>query len=235
MRWTALVELGEFPVTAQTASSAAKRARLRRPILWSVIIALFLAGAVEVFRGLGSWLVVEDPLEPADAIVVLSGSMPYRAVEAAQIYEQHLAPEVWLTRPSGPGEDLQRLGLEYTDEETYNAEVLEKLGVPADSIHVLPDEIVNTQDEVLLIADELRKTGKSRAIIVTSPPHTRRVRALWKALVGNSPHAVIRYSRADPYDAPHWWRNTRDSLAVVRETLGLLNVWAGLPIHRKAQ
>jgi uncharacterized SAM-binding protein YcdF (DUF218 family) len=219
-------------MTPQTIPPAAKRAWVRRGILCVVILALLLAGAVEVFRGLGSWLVVEDPLEPADAIVVLSGSMPYRAVEAAQIYQRHLAPEVWLTRPSGPGEDLQRLGLEYTDEETYNAEVLEKLGVPADSIHVLPEEIVNTQDEVLLIANELRQTGKTRVIIVTSPPHTRRVRALWKALVGKNPQAIVRYSRTDPYDARYWWRDTRDSLAVVRETLGLLNVWAGLPIHR---
>jgi len=224
----------EIPMTLQTIPLAKRRARLRRTILWSVIAALLLAGAVVVFRGLGSWLVVEGPLQHADAIVVLSGSMPYRAVEAAQIYQQHLAPEVWLTRPSGPGEDLQRLGLEYTDEETYNAEVLEKLGVPAISIHVLPDEIVNTQDEVLLVANELRQSGKSRVIIVTSPPHTRRVRALWKALVGKNPQVIVRYSRTEPYDARYWWRNTRDSLAVVREMLGLLNVWAGLPIHRKA-
>ncbi len=224
----------EIPMAPQTIPSAARRARVRRAILCSAILALLLLAAVEVFRGLGSWLVKEDPLEPADAIVVLSGSMPYRAVEAAQIYRQGLARQVWLTRPSGPGEDLQRLGLEYTDEETYNAEVLEKLGVPANSIHVLPDEIVNTQDEVLLIANELRQTGRSRAIIVTSPPHTRRVRALWKVLVGKNPRAVIRYSRTEPYDARYWWHNTRDSLAVIRETLGLLNVWAGLPVHKKA-
>jgi uncharacterized SAM-binding protein YcdF (DUF218 family) len=222
------------PVMPQTIPPAARRARLRRAILWSMVLALLLTGAVEAFRGLGSWLVVEDPLAHADAIVVLSGSMPYRAVEGSQIYRQHLAPEVWLTRPSGPGEDLQRLGLEYTDEETYNAEVLEKLGVPADSIRVLPDEIVNTQDEVLLIAKQLKETGKTRVIIVTSPPHTRRVRALWKSLVGKNPQAIVRYSRTEPYDARHWWHDTRDSLAVLRETLGLLNVWAGLPIHRKA-
>jgi uncharacterized SAM-binding protein YcdF (DUF218 family) len=222
-----------MPMTPQTIPPATRRARVRWAILCSAILALLLLAAVEVFRGLGSWLVKEDPLEPADAIVVLSGSMPYRAVEAAQIYRQGLAPQVWLTRPSGPGEDFQRLGLEYTDEETYNAEVLEKLGVPANSIHVLPDEIVNTQDEIFLVANELRQTGKSRAIIITSPPHTRRVRALWNALVGKSPQAIVRYSRVDPYDARYWWRNTRDSYAVVRETLGLLNVWAGLPVHKK--
>jgi hypothetical protein len=29
----------------------------------------------------------------------------------------------------------------------------------------------------------------------------------------------------------HWWRNTRDALAVVREILGLINLWAGLPVR----
>jgi hypothetical protein len=28
-----------------------------------------------------------------------------------------------------------------------------------------------------------------------------------------------------------WWRNTGDALDVVREVLGLLNVWAGLPLQ----
>ena len=223
-------------MTSQAIPVAERRARLRRATVCSLVLVLLLAGAVVVFRGLGAWLVVEDPLAPADAIVVLSGSMPYRAVEAAQIYQQHFAPEVWLTRPSGPGEDLRRMGLEFTNEETYNAEVLEKLGVPENSIHVLPEEILNTQDEVLLIAGTLRQSGKTRVIIVTSPPHTRRVRALWKALAGkDNLQVIVRYSRAEPYDARHWWHNTRDSLAVVRETLGLLNVWAGLPIPRRSR
>jgi hypothetical protein len=42
---------------------------------------------------------------------------------------------------------------------------------------------------------------------------------------------IVRASSQDPFDARHWWRNTTDALDVVREVLGLLNAWAGLPFH----
>ena len=40
-------------------------------------------------RHAGGWLVVQDGLAPAHAIVVLSGGMPYRAREAARILVWH--------------------------------------------------------------------------------------------------------------------------------------------------
>jgi uncharacterized SAM-binding protein YcdF (DUF218 family) len=211
--------------------SRPRRARTRRRIIWLLAFAFLVAALVTAFREVGCWLVVEDPLQHADAIVVLSGRMPLRAIEAAQLYRQGYAPEMWLTHPGGMREEMARLGLEYTDEDTYNAEVLEKLGVPPDAIRVLPGDIADTEDEVREIAGSLRRSGKTRVIIVTSPPHTRRVRTLWRKLVGKSPQAIIRYSRSDPFDAAHWWRHTRDSLDVLRETFGLLNVWAGLHVR----
>jgi uncharacterized SAM-binding protein YcdF (DUF218 family) len=196
-----------------------------------VVLALLVGAAILVFRGIGRWLVVQDPLEPADAIAVLTGGMPYRVVEAAKIYKQGLAPEVWLTTPLGPGEELEELGVEYRGEEVYNAEILQKLGVPAGSIRVLNEPIVDTEDEVRVISNELTRTRKKCVILVTSPPHTRRVRTLWKELVGANPRVLVRAAPEDPYDAARWWGNTRDAFSVVRETLGLLNAWAGLPVR----
>jgi hypothetical protein len=68
-------------------------------------------------------------------------------------------------------------------------------------------------------------------IIVTSKPHTRRVRTIWRKLVGSDPHMMVHYAQDDPYDGAHWWRHTPDALDVVRETLGLLNAWAGFPLR----
>jgi len=45
---------------------------------------------------------------------------------------------------------------------------------------------------------------------------------------------LVRAAPEDYFDASHWWRSTPDVLSVVREYLGLLNVWAGLPVtHAK--
>ncbi|MGH9703931.1 MAG: YdcF family protein, partial [Candidatus Acidiferrales bacterium] len=207
----------------------------RRPFhllyLGFLILAALLAAGIVVFRGIGKWLVLEDPLEHADVIVVLSGRIPARAMEAAQIYRQGFAPEVWVTHPDGPKEELAQLGIDFTDEDVYSAEILEKLGVPADRIHILPKPILNTEEEIETVKETLEQTGKSRAIIVTSPSHTRRVRALWRVLAGRNLRAMVRYARSEPYDAAHWWRHTRDALSVLRETLGLLNAWAGLPVR----
>ena len=41
---------------------------------------------------------------------------------------------------------------------------------------------------------------------------------------------TVHAAHDDPFDADHWWRNTRDVFSVVRETLGLVNAWAGLPV-----
>jgi uncharacterized SAM-binding protein YcdF (DUF218 family) len=157
--------------------------------------------------------------------------MPYRAEEAGRLFEMGKAPEVWVSRPENPAADLQKFGIQFVGEEEYNREVLIRQGVPESSIHIFPHPIVDTEQEVNEIAREMRRAGKTRVIIVTSPPHTRRVKALWKKLVGAKPDAIVRAAFEDPYDADHWWRNTRDALTVVREILGLLNVWAGLPVR----
>ena len=72
----------------------------RRALL--VLTVLLLVFAFFAFRNVGHWLTRQDPLEHADAIVVLSGGLPYRAEAAAEIYKAGYAPELWVTHPTGP-------------------------------------------------------------------------------------------------------------------------------------
>ncbi len=201
-----------------------------------VLAALLGTGTVLVWWGaseVGRWLMVADPLEPAKAVVVLSGRVPFRAMEAASIYREGFVPEVWLTREVVRPEEraLDRLGVAVVRDELYNRAVLERLGVKPDAIRLLGDGVWNTADEVRLVAGELSREGGDRVIIITSKAHSRRVRATWSAIVGASPQAIIRYAREEPYDARGWWRNTRDALDVSREVFGLMNVWAGFPVQ----
>jgi uncharacterized SAM-binding protein YcdF (DUF218 family) len=213
-----------------------KPVRNIRPIIAIAIVLALLGAGTALFLGAGRWLIRENALEPADVIVVLSGGLPYRALEAAAIYNHSCAPEIWVSRPESPAQNMEALGVQYVGEEEYNSQILIQQGVPPASIHIFPEAIVDTQQEVEEIAREMHREGKSRVIIVTSPQHTRRVRALWNRIVGNDPKTndpkmIVRAAFEDPFDAAHWWRNTRDALSVVREYLGLLNVWAGAPIH----
>ena len=212
--------------------AAAQTAGARFPVRFVVaafLVVLASAGTF-AFRGLGSWLVREDPLASADVIVVLSGSMPSRAEEAARLFRGKYAPEVWVSRPTSPAASLAALGISYAGEETYNREILVRLGVPANCIHIFPEPIVDTEQEVREIAKELREENERSAIIVTSPEHTRRVKALWRRIAGGDLRAILHAAPEDSFNV-HWWRNTRDAFAVMRELMGLLNAWMGLPVR----
>lgn len=202
----------------------------RRLILASVLLVAVIAGVI-AFRNAGKWLVREDPLAPADAIVVLSGGMPYRAEGAADLYREKYAPEVWVTTPESPAQRLSEMGIRFVGEEEYSREVLTHQGVPAGAVRLLPDEIVNTEQEIDEIAREMQLRAKYHIIIVTSAPHTRRVRALWSRIAPSNESATIEAASEDPFDADHWWGNTRDTYAVVREFMGLMNAWAGLTVR----
>jgi len=217
---------------ARAAASAPHRHRNRRLIVLGVLF-LFFALVALVFLGVGRWLVVEDPLAPANVIVVLSGQMPERAAEAARIFNQGAAPEIWITKEPGPADQLAKYGVHFVGEDFYDEAVLLALKVPADSILILDPPTTNTEAEIDQIAAQMRNDGLASAIIVTSKPHTRRVRAIWNRRADPSLHLIVRYPDDDAYDAAHWWRHTRDALDVVREVLGLLNAWAGFPLKAR--
>lgn len=222
----------EFPMATSQSSVPIVVHRNRRIFILAGIVCVFLALALAAFFGVGHWLVVEDPLAKARAIAVLSGSMPVRALEAAKLYRQGYAPEVWLTHTSEPGESLKAMGIPFEGEEVYSTRVLIHEGVPAGAIHVLETPIVNTADEMRVIGRALQREKDRSVILVTSKPHTRRVRLLWRKLAPSECHAIVRAASEDLFDPRHWWRTSGDALDVVREVLGIMNAWAGLPLTR---
>lgn len=214
--------------TASSGSSAAPK-RIRRTLVGLLAFALLFA--VGTFLFVGDWLVSEDPLQKADAIAVLSGGLPLRPLEAADVYRQGYAPKVLLTHPDEPGASLRAMGISYTGEDLYDKEILLHQGVPAGAIQVLDSPIRNTADELAVIFNTLDSTGLRTVIIVTSKVHTRRTRILCRRLANGKVRVLIHGVSDDPFRPNRWWTNTTDALDVVREVLGILNAWAGLPLR----
>jgi uncharacterized SAM-binding protein YcdF (DUF218 family) len=198
--------------------------------LGAIFIALAAAGTL-VFLTIGEWLVIQDPLVHADVIVVLSGHLPERAAEAARLYDAGYAQRVWISQGLSPADELKAMKIYYLGEDFYNEKVLLAQGVPVDSIRVLDHPVANTEEEVREISATLRQNNLHHAILVTSKPHTRRVRTIWRKLVGSDPSVIVRFAPDEPYDGAHWWRHTHDGLDVTRETLGLFNAWTGFPLR----
>jgi uncharacterized SAM-binding protein YcdF (DUF218 family) len=204
--------------------------RLGKRLIFLLISLVILTGAaLWAFRNVGQWLVINDPLQPARAIVVLSGITPYRAMEAAEIYKQGWAPEVWLFRddPRGAHEAFLRLGIHHIPEEEYDEQVLEQLGVPKTAIRTMDIPTTNTQNEFALLKEELARQAGNRVILVTSPLHTRRSKAIWNILVGDRPQAIVRFDASEPTNPDHWWRSTQDVQDVEHEVLGLIDAHLG--------
>jgi hypothetical protein len=191
---------------------------------------MILFGAV-AFLEVGKWLVEEDPVSQCTAIAVLSGSMPLRAIEAARLYRQGYAPEIWLTHSAEPGATLEAMGIAFAGEDYYNTRILIHEGVPQGAIRILEPPIVNTADEIKVIGSALSSEKDRAVIIVTTKAHTRRTRLLWRRLAAGRGRAIVRAASGDAFEPEHWWRTTGDALDVVREVLGLMNAWAGLPLR----
>ena len=209
-------------------------ARWILPLLTCAVVFLLLAGGW-AFLHAATWLVREDPLQKSRSIVVLSGGLPERALAAAEIYREGYAQEVWLTEPLEPGAQMEDLELPYAGEQQYSRMVLIAKGVLPGNIRILKPRITDTADELQAVVKELAAQPADSIIVVTSKAHTRRVHVLWNSTTQGRGRTrlIVRAASQDYFDPQHWWRTSNDALTLVREYLGLLNAWAGLPLRHK--
>ena len=185
-----------------------------------------------ILLGAGKWLVRDDPLEEATAIAVLSGNSPIRALEAARLYHDGYAKEIWLTHPRAHADVLNVLGIYYPRESDFNVWVLREQGVPAKAIHVLDSPIANTAEELDVISATLQAAAGQRVIVVTNRAHTQRVHILWSMYFGPRGQLIAHAVPNDDFDASHWWETSGGRAQTSHELFGIMNAWAGLPVHR---
>ena len=139
-----------------------------------LILALaLLAGAFFLSRGdrfERLWhrlLIVSVPMSRADAIIVLGGEPLARPTEAARLYQQGVAPRVFVT---GTG-DAARC-----------RKVLMGAGVPASAI-ITEAKATTTYANATLLKPLLEEAKVNSALIVTSPFHTRRALATFRKVM----------------------------------------------------
>jgi uncharacterized SAM-binding protein YcdF (DUF218 family) len=154
-------------------------------------------------------LIVNKPLEKADAIMVLGGSAVYieRTRKAAELYRQGIAPKILLTN------DGERAG--WSKKEQTNPPYVELArrallaqGVPEEGIEILPGEVTGTDWEARRLLADLDNNPVRSVLLVTSAYHSRR--ALWtfeKFLAGKGVEFGVVYAPAgDQTPAPGtWW------------------------------
>lgn len=196
----------------------------------ALLSAPFLLISALAFPRLGAWLVVEDPLDKADAIVVLGGTMYERPMEAVELYKEGWAPRIYLFRQIADwGEAvLVERNFQYTREVDLQVEVMGRLGVPREAIGIL-DQANSTAEEADDLLALVTREKFSRVIVVTSKQHTRRARLVMNRKVNPAGVAVIsRASRFDRSDVERWWTTRSTARFTLFEFQRLLGYWLGM-------
>ena len=204
---------------------------MRRLTIRAALVAglLLLISAITL-PGLGAWLVVEDPLQKADAIIVLGGTMYERPLEAVDLHKAGWAPRIYLFRQVADFGEAQLMarGIPYLREVDIQVDVLRRLGVEPQAIHVL-NEAGSTAEEGAQLIELAAREQFARLIIITSKQHTRRARlVMTRRLGGLGVQVIMRASRYDQSDVDRWWANRNTLRFTVFETQRLFGYWIGV-------
>lgn len=175
------------------------------------------------------WLVIEAPLDHADAIVLLSGSSTYyeRAQTAAALYREGKADRIILTNDNRQG---GWSGAEQRNPYFYERaqRELELLGVPKSNIEVIPEPVHSTYDEAQRLIDYSSTHPLNALMVVTSPYHSRRsFRTFQRAFAGTSVHVGVQHPPTG-IQSPSptiWWLKPRGWQMVPYEYLKLVYYW----------
>jgi uncharacterized SAM-binding protein YcdF (DUF218 family) len=197
--------------------------RLRR-LAVPALVALGVVGVALAFGG--RVLVAVDPLpRRADAIVVMAGSIPDRALEAADLYHRGVAARVLVTRERRKrGEArLAARGVHLPAPDALAVEALVGLGVPRAAIDVVRRRTASTTTEARTIARHACAHGFRSLVVVTSKSHSRRARLILRRSLGPRVALAMRPSRHDAFSATRWFRVRRDAKQVLTEWEKLLH------------
>ena len=195
-----------------------------------------LLGAVSllVLWPVGAWaaarlLIVHEPIEKSDAIVVLSGSATYRerAQHAGELFNAGRANRVVLTNDnlkSGWSSAAQRNP--YYHE--LAKEELKRAGVPDQNIEVMMVPILGTHDEVLKLRDYCEQQNLNSILVVTSAYHSRRALWTFRRVFNDRNKKVGMDPVAAGIETPPpstWWLHRFGWDLVPREYVKLVGYW----------
>ena len=204
--------------------------RLRILRFCRILFAACVAGALLFLPFAGRFFSTANPLQRADAIVVLAGSRVDRWLEAVDLFKEGWAPRVVLSPGpvSGLEVKLRGEGLKLPREGDLARDAVLSLGVPADAVSVMPGGVDNTAAEAAALRRVL-PPGTRCVIVVTSPYHLRRAGyAFRREFAGTGTEIVMHGSRYSEARPARWWSRRDDIRYLMNEMPKFLAYVAGL-------
>lgn len=188
-------------------------------------LAIYLA-APAILDAYGRWLIRTDPPSRADVAIVLGGGEGERLGAAVRIWREGRVGGLLIVDPGIPllpvytGEDSLTMG-------EVKRRIAIRRGVPEERVLMLRGPM-STYDEAVASRPLLEARGVRRAIVVTSPFHSRRAGATFRRVFRGSSVAVSLETMplSVSQDRPaRWWTREHDQMAVFTETVKILFYW----------
>ena len=182
-----------------------------------LLVILAFALHTQILTGFADYLIVSDKLQAADVIVLLNSEFNTRPFRASELYRQGFAPIILIARSeSTPTVDMGLL----PNDTDISVTVMEKLGIPADKIIVLPfpGGVTSTFDEASAVRQYVAAHQTYRIILVASAFQTRRARWIFEKVLAGLP--VRLEMVAVPYagfDQTNWWKNENGLITLNNE------------------
>jgi len=186
-----------------------------------------ILGRVPLLTAVGRFVVEDDPPVKADAVVVLSGSIPDRIMEAVELFREGYAPRIMLShdRHSVLVVRLRERNVHVPRGYEINRTIAEQLGVPPSAIIDVPRTGGSTLGEARDVLEAVRRRGFHTIIVVTSKYHTRRAGLVFRHVAADRVRIVVRPSRYDRFRPNAWWHDREDTRRLVIEYEKLLVFW----------
>lgn len=187
------------------------------------LIVLLLMGwflRIPLLKGLGGFLIHDDPLSHADAIYVLGGSPVERGEEGARLVLAGYATRAVFTGEPR-NELLEAFGID-SSEAGLGMHIAEQHGLTAERVEGL-HQGTSTAEEAQAVRAHAERIGADTIIVVTTEFHTRRVsRVFRRAFRGTGTVVLVRAARSNRYDADRWWDSEEGLIMVNNEYMKLL-------------
>jgi uncharacterized SAM-binding protein YcdF (DUF218 family) len=187
-----------------------------------VLIIILIGFTYLLLRGVGAYLIVADEMEPAKAVVVLSGGTESRMREALRLYNDNFGDVVILTETGEEIADLEVL-------HSFDMRIqLMNNGVPSGNILITSIEVSSTVDEAKAVLDLMSRRQLSSAIVVTDPYHTRRTRKIFNDIFqGSNIDLFIRPVRGSWFNSRSWFLSPQGWQFTILEYLKLIGYTLG--------
>ena len=158
-----------------------------------------------ILRAAGRALVVDEPVEPADIIVIALDTKGAGVLEAADLVRSGLATQVAVFADLSDPVDREflRRGIPYEDTAARSTHQLKSLGVTA--IQQIP-RAAGTEAEGRVLPDWCDQRQFRSVVLVTTPDHSRRLRrVLHRSMKGHHTRVMVRSARYSAFDPDGWW------------------------------